>query len=113
MPQQYVSTPNDTQAPAVREDGWGLADVMQGKIGDCYYISALGMLALYESRFKNKPVLTDMVRDMVACGVDIDKPCKAGAYMFRFYRANEPIYVIVDDLLPIDTEGKVIVRVPV
>lgn len=91
--------------PVLKEGGWDLEDVMQGKIGDCYFISALGAMALYEKRHPDKPVLTALAKDMMG-DVDLESSSACGAYMFKFYRAGRPIHVIVDDLLPVGTDGE-------
>lgn len=89
--------------PVLREGGWSLNDVVQGAIGDCYFISALGIMALYEGKYEGKEegkdVLTQVVKDMMKIQ-DIDAANDVGAYMFRFFRDGKPWYVIVDDLLP-------------
>jgi hypothetical protein len=60
--------------------------------------------ALYENRGQGKPLLSATVNMMQKLGVNIDKPSPCGAYLFEFFKNNEPTYVIVDDRLPINGE---------
>src|SRR5262249_23114540 len=62
----------------------GYQDVMQGEVGDCYYLAALGSVALQNS---------DTIRNMFVDNGD-------HTWTVRFYRNGTPDYVTVDDYLP-------------
>lgn len=67
------------------------SDVKQGAIGDCYYLSAISVLG--EKRIKN--IIISQTPDP-----------KCGGYLIQFYKYDEKVYVIVDDIFPINTENK-------
>ena len=59
--------------------------VRQGKLGDCYLISAIG--ALGKDRIKK--ILGDSVNN------------PPGAYMVKFNKFNRDIHVIIDNQFPV------------
>lgn len=59
--------------------------VRQGMIGNCYLISAIGVLG----RDRIKSIITDI------------SECPTGAYMVKFNKFNKDIYVIIDDNFPV------------
>jgi hypothetical protein len=67
-------------------------DVVQGYLGDCYYMAALGSLA---------GTHPDLVSQMIA-------PMGDGTYAVRFYQNNQPVYVRVDAQLPGTAPGSLI-----
>ena len=66
-------------------------NVRQGAIGDCYFLSAISVLG-------NKRLM-----DMF---IETNPDPKCGAYLMKFFRYGDPIYVIVDEFFPINEEGK-------
>jgi hypothetical protein len=65
-------------------------DVKQGRIGDCYLVSSMGVLG------------DTWLRAAVGMGEAEGWTNQKGAYMIRFYKFLKKIYVIVDDQLPVD-----------
>ncbi|MCY2927455.1 MAG: C2 family cysteine protease, partial [Planctomycetota bacterium] len=59
-------------------------DVIQGGVGDCYFLAALSSLAASDP---------DVIRQMVA-------PLGDGTYAVRYFRAGQEVYVRVDGDLP-------------
>ena len=59
--------------------------VRQGSIGNCYLISAIGVLG------------KDRIRQIIAD----PSQCPPGAYMVKFQKFGKDIYVIVDDNFPV------------
>lgn len=71
------------------EGGVSPSDVKQGAIGDCYYLSAISVLG--EKRLKE-----------IFVNCDPDPQC--GAYLMRFFKYGDPVYVIVDDYFPTNNQ---------
>jgi hypothetical protein len=65
-------------------DGPEYNDVIQGQVGDCYFMAALSSLA------QSDPGL---IRQMIA-------PLGDGTYALRFYRGGQEVYLRVDAQLP-------------
>lgn len=66
-------------------------EVRQGMIGDCYLISAIGVLG------------KDRIRKIISDPAE----CPPGAYMVKFSKFGKEIYVIIDDNFPVvDTQGE-------
>jgi hypothetical protein len=73
-------------------NGPSIADVKQGNLSDCYFLAALGALAL------DKPsAITSMFTDN-----------RDGTFTVRFYNAGVAKYVTVDRMLPTDASGNLI-----
>lgn len=60
--------------------------VRQGMIGNCYLISAIGVLG----RDRIKEIIVDSAE------------CPPGCYMVKFNKFNKDIYIIVDDYFPVE-----------
>jgi hypothetical protein len=71
------------------EGGVTASDVKQGAIGDCYFLSAISVLG--EKRTKDIFVSHDL---------------EVGVYLMKFYKYGDPVYVIVDDQFPVNSEQK-------
>lgn len=84
-------------------------DIVQGKIGDCWFVSALSIITSNDEYVKGKsikecksspeyltygvhPAMFHIFRDW-------------GIYVFKFFKSFQPVYVIVDDLFPIETSS--------
>lgn len=71
------------------KDGVDVNDISQGALGDCYYLSALGVLGSRGTR---------------DCFFSIENPDEwreLGAICVRFFIDGKPDYVIIDDQLPL------------
>jgi hypothetical protein len=76
------------------EDGADANDVMQGRLGDCYYLSAIAILGDKDTKDKFYTVSSQ------------EEWKKCGAFCVRFYEVGKVDCVIVDDYLPVDANDK-------
>ena len=67
------------------KDGVDVNDISQGALGDCYYLSALGVLG------------SRGTRDCFFFIENADEWREIGAICVRFYIDGKPDYVIIDD----------------
>ena len=74
-------------------DGAGAGDVIQGALGDCWYISAMSLMA-------TRP---DLLKNCIVSESNKDK----GVYTFKFSKAGKWRYVHIDDRIPCNKSGKV------
>ncbi|CAK8691732.1 unnamed protein product [Clavelina lepadiformis] len=84
--------------PRLVQDGFSSNDVIQGEVGDCYFLSSCAAVA-------RQPKLMEKV---IPPGQTLDKrdPAYDGLVRFRFWRFGKWREVIVDDWLPtIDGES--------
>ncbi len=73
-------------------NGPSYTDVNQGQVGDCYFIASMGAIA------KSSPAsITNMIVD------NGDK-----TYTVRFYANGKADYVTVDNLLPVNSSGRLV-----
>jgi hypothetical protein len=71
-------------------DGTAAGDVVQGALGDCWFLGALSVVAMRSDLLAH-----------VLCGADV----QAGRYSVRFHKAGEWRTVVVDDLVPCSKAG--------
>eukprot|EP00007_Cunea_sp_BSH-02190019_P009468 CAMPEP_0174235338 /NCGR_PEP_ID=MMETSP0417-20130205/4814_1 /TAXON_ID=242541 /ORGANISM="Mayorella sp, Strain BSH-02190019" /LENGTH=879 /DNA_ID=CAMNT_0015313829 /DNA_START=69 /DNA_END=2708 /DNA_ORIENTATION=- len=71
--------------PALFVDGADEGDVVQGELGDCYFIGALAVIA----------TRIDLLKEII-----VSQVAQKGAYQFRFYKNGVWKVVTVDDRLP-------------
>ena len=69
-------------------DGVDVNDVVQGALGNCYYLSALGVLG------------SQKTHQMFFIVNDYEEWRECGALCIKFYEDGREDYVIIDDLLP-------------
>lgn len=67
-------------------------DILQGSIGDCYFLSAISAIAENDFRIKN-----------IFPSLEINK---YGIYMARVLNKGVLTEVVVDDYVPVDEEGE-------
>jgi hypothetical protein len=77
-------------------DGGAAGDVIQGELGDCWFISALSVLGANESLLKE-------------CFWEGDKFKDLGLYVLRFVKDCHLFFVCVDDRIPVKAKnGRVV-----
>ena len=69
-------------------DGSSSGDVVQGQLGDCWFLGALAVLATNETLLKN-------------CFYRLDDFQEFGLFICVFYKDCQLIYVIIDDRIPV------------
>ena len=78
------------------EGGFNCNDVIQGNIGTCYLLSAMGVMAAHASASSSPPLLSSVLPVLTST------PAHAcGCYLVLMYHAHSPFYVFIDDLLPV------------
>jgi hypothetical protein len=82
----YAKVEGDLFGPT----GPDVQDMDQGVTGDCYFIAALGAVAL-----KHPDIIRNMFTDN-----------KDGTYTVRFYEDGKPDYVTVDRYVPVNPNGR-------
>ena len=89
------------------EDKLNANQVVQGNIGDCWYVSSLSIIANREEYIKGYPY--DRCKKDQASAIYGVNPylfkffTQFGMYIFKFYKKFQPVYVVVDDLFPVQT----------
>jgi hypothetical protein len=77
-------------------DGSSSGDVVQGKLGDCWFLGALSVLGTKEELLKK-------------CFWNFDEYSDLGLYVCMFYKDMGLRYVIIDDQIPVfASSGKVV-----
>ena len=82
--------------------------VMQGNIGDCWYISSLSIIANKQEYLKGAPF--EVCKKDQSSAIEGVNPylfkffLQYGMYVFKFYKKFQPVYVVVDDLFPVQSE---------
>jgi hypothetical protein len=77
-------------------DGSSSGDVVQGKLGDCWFLGALSVLGTKEELLKK-------------CFWNLDEYSDLGLYVCMFYKDMGLRYVIIDDQIPVfASSGKVV-----
>lgn len=79
-------------APETIRDGAAAGDVLQGRIGDCWFISAMSLLATDQRALK----------DVLVSDANRSK----GIYTLKFSKNGKWRYVHIDDRIPCDRAGK-------
>ena len=92
------------------------SDVQQGSLGDCWFISAMSVIATKENylrgnlqkilKTKSKDLTDDDVAEFLK---GVYPPLfhylqEFGLYVFRFFKTNQWLYVITDDLIPCEKD---------
>ncbi|KAG8728397.1 hypothetical protein FRC11_011156, partial [Ceratobasidium sp. 423] len=83
-PEDERFAPADVMRPAFFIDGANSSDIMQGRLGDCWFLSALAIVSTLEELIQKICVARDE---------------KVGVYGFIFFRDGVWVDVIIDDLL--------------
>ena len=81
-------------------------DVVQGKLGDCWLISSMSIIASNDEYIRGKDIsYCQRHPEFLTYGIHPQLfHCFAeyGMYVFKFFKNFKPIYVVVDDLFPIE-----------
>lgn len=67
-------------------EGIGPEDILQGVLGDCYFLGALACLALHPERIRRLFVTKAIT--------------SSGRYELQLYKGGQPIHIVVDDFFP-------------
>ena len=113
-PKEFWDDPNDP--PLFLKAGASANDVKQGQIGNCWFISALSVLASREELLKGVSSSLDTTNGvltpetMTKFSKGVYPPLfhcyrYKGMYVFRFFKNFQWLYVIVDDRLPCEIDG--------
>ncbi|KAK3276717.1 hypothetical protein CYMTET_15233 [Cymbomonas tetramitiformis] len=78
--------------PELFRDGAGAADVCQGCLGDCWFISAMAILAAGDEELLHKLVVSHEYADR-------------GLYVFQFFKNGDWRKVAIDDRIPCKRSG--------
>jgi hypothetical protein len=82
-------------------------DVIQGTIGDCWFISSMSIIAQDDKYLRGqnlKDIPTANLSRDIASGIHppiFEGFRKFGIYVFKYFKNYKPIYVVVDDLIPV------------
>lgn len=103
------------------DGGASAADCTQGNLGDCWFISALGVCATRDALLMGgrdglvpeKGMIVDKEIALLFCN-GIYAPIfhkfrTRGLYVLRFFKNMEWIYVLIDDRLPINKKEKKVI----
>jgi hypothetical protein len=75
-------------------------DVVQGKVGDCWYVSALSIIATNDEYIKGKSIdKCEKDPSLLTYGIHpllFHSFVKYGLYVFKFFKKFKPVYVVVD-----------------
>mmetsp|Transcript_13890 Transcript_13890/g.26293 ORF Transcript_13890/g.26293 Transcript_13890/m.26293 type:complete len:1904 (+) Transcript_13890:1-5712(+) len=77
--------------PKLFEDEIEPADIRQGALGDCWFLSAIAVLSQHRKRLES---------------IFLSHTDNQGVYSLRFYKNNEVRVVTVDDCFPVDPRGR-------
>ncbi len=70
------------------KDGSSSGDVIQGKLGDCWFLGALAVMGSKESLLKE-------------CFWRLEQFKEYGIFVCRFFKDCQLIYVVIDDRIPV------------
>lgn len=79
----------DESLAKVKRGGASSLDVMQGNLGDCWFISALALVASRDDLF-----------DHMLCNGEFEEYEKMGLYVFRMFKNCKVHFIVVDDKIP-------------
>jgi len=86
---------DEIHCPEVIVDGMGAEDISQGNIGDCWFLSALSVVAF------NRP---DLIEKLLHS--ESKKYRDDGLYIVKFYKMGYHKIVYVDDRFPVDNRRR-------
>lgn len=123
-PVEFIEEEQDDEGNPIKTDGVHFMkgdaasnEVIQGQLGNCWFISALSVLADRDALLRGGGEDIDMENiNMVdkeaaeLCSIGVYPPLfhkfrKKGIFVFRFFKDFNWRYVLVDELLPYDLEN--------
>lgn len=90
-------------------EGASSNDVLQGALGDCWFIAALSALSMDDEFIYQIPTeeelkkVTDSTVKKMIQGIHpflFHALEKFGIYVFKFFKGNQWVYVVIDDRIP-------------
>ena len=81
------------------QDGASCRDIVQGALGDCYFLSALSVMVEQKD---GKEDDTRVRQVFVGENENLDNWKSTGAFMLRFIKDGNHEFVIVDDFIPVN-----------
>lgn len=105
--------------PQFVDDGVASDDCMQGKLGDCWFISAMSVLATRDElliggrrgmEYDEDMIVDKEIASLLDNGVYppiFHRYRSIGLYVLRFFKNFQWIYVIVDQRIPVDKKTRV------
>lgn len=91
-PSEFVVRLTDGKSPQLFVDGADAGDVIQGALGDCWFLSALSTVASRK----------DLLRNLFAS----TEYASQGIYTIRFFKNGRWKYVNIDDRIPCSPTGQ-------
>lgn len=92
----------DSEPIMTLENGFDINQVKQGKIGDCYFISAIGVAAYKkDSKINEKGVEVVTENRIMASIIEPRTYNPYGIYMVNLFKGGKEVPVIIDDFLPL------------
>lgn len=100
------------------DDGAASSDCVQGNLGDCWFISALSILAVRDElltggergiQYNSEMIIGASLCSKLSKGVwppIFHKFRSIGLYVLRFFKNFQWVYVIVDERIPVDIKTK-------
>jgi len=106
------------QKPQFVDDGVASGDCIQGNLGDCWFISAMSVLATRDElliggrrgmEYDEDMIVDKEIAQLLSNGTYppiFHKFRSIGLYVLRFFKNFQWIYVIVDERMPVDVKTK-------
>ena len=120
-PEQYLADVEDATEPVFIKAGSSSNEVKQGNIGNCWFISALSILATHDELIVGSTGIVDKdslemldSTSVAECSKGLlpaifHRFTKIGVYCFRFFKNYSWRYVIIDTELPYDKNFQTLV----
>lgn len=103
--------------PQFVDDGVASSDCVQGNLGDCWFVSAMSVLATRDEllvggrrgmEYDEDMIIDKEIASLLSSGVYppiFHKYRQIGLYVIRFFKNFSWVYVVVDERIPVHTEG--------
>jgi len=106
------------EVPQFVDDGVASSDCIQGNMGDCWFISAMSVLATRDElliggrrgmEYDQDMIVDKDIASLLSNGVYppiFHKFRSIGLYVLRFFKNFQWVYVVIDERIPIDLKTK-------